>query len=88
MQELSPETSAWGTTTKTNVILADIYDVLAVINANLVALRSGKAARKPKPYPRPSGRNNDNERHIGSGALPPDELERWMEEKRREKCQK
>ena len=69
---------------KTNFLLADIFDMLATINSNLVASASGKPAQKPKKYPRPGRKKDkaDNETHFGSGALPPDELERWMEEKR------
>lgn len=84
VSEINPEISAWASTTKTNTILADIYDVLAQINANLVAIGSGKPAKSPKPYPRPGKKNPENEKHIGSGALPPDELHRWIEEKRAE----
>ena len=69
---------------KTNYILADIYDMLALINANLVAYFSRKPAQHPKKYPKPGKKKNkaENESHFGSGAMPPDELERWMEEKR------
>ena len=86
-QELHPEYAVWATQTKTNVILADIFDVLAQINANLVALSSHKAAKQPKPYPRPVQKDPENVRHFGRGALPPDELRAWFEEKRKEKCQ-
>lgn len=51
-KEVEPELHDWTTTFKTNKILADIYDVLAMINANLVALGTKKQAKKPKPYPR------------------------------------
>ena len=82
IKQLDPETAAWASTIKTNAILADIFDILATINANLMAVGSGKAARRPKPYPRPGKRSPDNEQHFGSGALPPDELRKWIEEKR------
>ena len=83
MRETHPDAAAWGTRAKTNAILADIYDVLAMINANLVAVGSGKPSKAPKPYPRLVKPKNENERHIGSGALPPDELEAWFEEMRK-----
>lgn len=83
-QAVRPEVSEWASTTKTNFILADIYDVLAQINANLVAVGSRKPAKNVKPYPRPGKKDKDSEKHIGSGALPPDELHRWFEEKRAE----
>lgn len=83
MQELHPEFAGWGSTFKTNTILADIFDMLANINSNLVALGSGKAAKQPKPYPRPVKKKPEDERHFGRGALPPDELRKWFEEKRK-----
>ena len=87
-QELHPEYARWATRTKTNVILADIFDVLAQINANLVAIGSHMPAKQPNPYPRPVQKDPENVRHFGRGALPPDELRAWFEEKRKEKkCQ-
>lgn len=84
MQELNPGLAEWSSRLKTNVILADIYDILAMLNANVVAHGSGRPARLPKPYPR-SGRKDDSDtKHIGSGALPPDELRAWIERKRAE----
>lgn len=90
MWELQPEIATWSTRMKTNLILADIVDLLQQINANLVAHATGRPARAVKPYPRPGNRKKDPEdtTHIGSGALPPDELRAWMEEKRRTRCQK
>ena len=79
-RELDPDLSAWGSTIKTNAILADIYDVLALINANMVAMGSGKRAKKPKPYKRPG--DNDSKK-IGKNALPPDQLKEWFDKKRK-----
>ena len=88
MQEINPELAAWSGTIKTNAILADIYDVLVHINANLVAHASGKPAKNPKLYPRPGQKEAGSERHFGRGALPAKELREWFEKKRTEKCQK
>lgn len=82
MQELHPEFAGWGTQEKANAILADIYDLLANINYNLIAIGGGKP-KKPKPYPRPIKKEPENVRHIGRGALPTDELRKWFEEKRK-----
>ena len=88
-REINPELSQWSSIAKTNAILADIFDILSIINANLMAIGSGKRAKKPKPYPRPKQKDNDNKQHFGRGALPPDELRKWFEKKRTEnKCQK
>ena len=66
---------------KTNAILADIYDMLAMINANLCALGSGKRATRPKEYQRP----NDNDRkQIGKNAVSPEELRAFFDRKRKE----
>ena len=84
MREMHPDESAWSTQVKTNAILADIFDMLAQINANLVALGSRRPAKQPKPYPRPIKKKPDQERHFGSDPLPPDELRKWFEMKRKE----
>lgn len=77
--EVLPEESSWGTAVKTNTILADIFDMLAMINANLVGLGSGKRAKQPKPYPRP--KNKKDRQKIGRDALPLDDLREWIRSK-------
>lgn len=81
-KELDPDLSAWAGTIKTNAILADIYDMLAMINANLCALGSGKRAKKPESYKRPG---DERKQHIGKSALPPDELREWFRKKRKDR---
>lgn len=86
-RDLDEDSALWATTTKTNGILADIFDMLAQINANIVAIGNKKEARDVPRYPRP-GVNveaNNNVKKIGSGGLPPDELADWFEMKRRER---
>lgn len=67
VRETHPEESAWAATLKTNAILADIYDVLSTINANLSTIGSGKRAKPPKPFPRP-GQKDVNTQHIGTAV--------------------
>lgn len=83
-RELNGEEYAlWATTLKTNGILADIFDMLAQINANLVALGQRKPAKDPKPYPRPGmEEKREDIKHFGNGALPKGEFRRWLEQKR------
>lgn len=72
--------TGWEGTIKTNAILADIYDLLQVINANLVSFASGgKKRTKIKPYPRPGG--DKNTKRLGRGALPLDQLREWIKER-------
>lgn len=73
------KSTGWENTIQTNIMLADIYDLLQVINANICGLGGGKR-KKIKPYPRPNGKDKDKK--IGKGALPLNELEKWFEEKR------
>lgn len=82
-RELNAEAHIWSTTEKTNGILADIFDMLSQINANLVAMGEGKRAKNPPLYPRPGDeeRKQPDTHHYGKGALPADELRRWMAEK-------
>ena len=78
-RELDPELSRWAGQLKTNMILADIFDMLAMINSNIVAMGSRKKATKPKSYPR---YGDKDKKKIGKGALPPDELKEWFAKKR------
>ena len=79
--------AVWATTLKTNFILADLYDLLAVINANLISLGSKKRAKKPKGYPRPL--EMTKKKNVGKGsAMKQADLHDWIEKRRRnyERC--
>jgi hypothetical protein len=56
--------------------------MLAMINANLCAMGSGKRATRPKTYERPGDKQKQR---IGKNALPPDELRAWFAKKRAER---
>ena len=73
------KSTGWEGTIKTNAILADIYDLLQVIRAEIVAL-GGTKPRKIKPYPRP-GADEDKKRKLGKGAMPLTELRKWIKER-------
>lgn len=60
----SDEFGEWYTTKKTNVILADLFDVFVAANT--------KKGRKAKEYPRPK-----QKKKIGSGAIPISEFWDW-----------
>jgi len=69
--------TGWETTLKTNTILADIYDLLQVINSNIVKFATrGKVKKKIQPYPRP-GKGDDNKR-IGKGAVSLDAMREFI----------
>ena len=81
-KEIAPDIASWSGTIKTNAILADIYDMLAMINANICAMGSGKKASKPKKYERPGDKDKQ---HIGRNALPIPELRAFFDRKRAER---
>ena len=73
------KSTGWETTLQTNIILADIFDLLQVIHADLVAWASGgKKKANNKPYPRPGKEEHKNTRKLGSGAMPVDKLREWI----------
>ena len=71
------DTVIWGSTLKTNALLADIYDLLAQMNANMCGGFSHKKASKITPLPRPWLADN-TKRIGGKGALPKNELREWI----------
>jgi len=81
-REIEPDLAQWGTVLKTNTILADIYDAIAILNANIVAIGTKKHAKEPKRYSRPTDKQRTQ--LGGKGALPPDEMAKWIERKRKE----
>ena len=81
-KDLNPELHQWASQLNTNKILADIYDMLAMINSNLVAVGSHKPSKKPKPYPRPKA---DSGNHYGEGAVTVIELRNMFAGKRKRK---
>ena len=62
------EYGVWNTTLKTNVILADLFDVFVKANT--------KKGRKAVPYPRPR-----DTKTIGRGAIPISEFWDWWNKK-------
>lgn len=68
-REMHPrdELGKWGTRSRTNAILADIYDAYAKVHS--------KNGRKPRPYPRPNAKAHN----IGNGAIPVSEFMDWWQ---------
>lgn len=58
-EELHPDIAEWSTTFKTNVLLADIFDILARFASLMVFKGTGKKAPKIDEYPR-SWRKKEN----------------------------
>ena len=83
MRELNPELARWDSQLQTNTILADIYDMLAALNYNVLCMASKQKPQQPKPYPRPGKKEDEDKKKIGKGALPVAELNEWFEQRRK-----
>lgn len=77
-RSVHPDLADWGTTLRTNILLADIYDVLSQINANICGGFSRKKPQRTKPYPRPWSKKGGEKRIGGKGALPSKDLHEWV----------
>lgn len=75
VREVEPEASRWVAPESLRPMLADMYDLMASINYNLVAANSRHRPRKPKPYPRPGRR--DKETVIGRDPIPIRDFDEW-----------
>jgi hypothetical protein len=84
-KELNHDLYSWNTTFKTNTILADIFDILALINANIVAIGSHQHTKQPQRYPRPYGQDTDDGAHYGKDAVPVSDLREMFANKRNNK---
>lgn len=74
-RELQPDGTIWSSRLKTNMLLADMVDLLGGILYTVSKLAGGKP-HKPKPVERP-GKQTKTE-HYGKGAMPMDKLKDWI----------
>lgn len=80
-KQVSPDAVEWGSVTKTNFILADIFDILSAINYNIGQLAGSKKSQRPKPYPRPNNKESKNK--FGKGAIPVSDIRNWIKSYRK-----
>ena len=83
LKEIDAERYQWATTAQTNFLLADIYDLLAVVNENLKIKGTKARGKMPKPHPRPHDKDKTAKK-IGT-AVPAAELDEWFNKKRGER---
>ena len=77
-RELMPPTDAerWTNGEATASLLADLFDLVAMLRSEVLAKGSGKKPKHPRPYPRP-GTKPKNTRHVGSKPIPIAKFEEW-----------
>lgn len=73
---LHPDIAPWATTAQTNSILANIYDAIAQLSHMYASAHTKKTLPKPKPYPRPFAKDEDEQR-LGSDPIPMSEFDDW-----------
>lgn len=80
-REIHPEMSEWSTRTKTNYILADIFDQLSVANGLLRTLVTKKKSKQPEAYKRP-GEKKTRTKQMGKNPLAnAQEMREWIRER-------
>ena len=69
----------WQFERMTPYVLADLYDLVAVLRAEYGAAHTkGGKVKPPKPYPRP-GFKDPNEKKIGKDPIPISQFDEWWE---------
>lgn len=76
-RELVPlsDSERWAGGEATSAIVADLFDLVALMRAEAAVKGTTHRPRKPRRYPRPWER--PKERHVGRGAIPIADFEDW-----------
>lgn len=75
VREVEPEVARWVAPESLRPMLADLFDLVAVLNRNVVAASSKHRPRKPKPYPRPG--RQDKGTVVGRDPIPIKDFDKW-----------
>lgn len=76
-REITPtsETERWMAGDATATMLADLYDLVAVMRSESAVKGTTHRAKRPRPYPRPW--RKPKVRHVGSRPIPVSDFETW-----------
>lgn len=79
-QELAPpsDSERWARGEATAAILADIFDAVRALDADVMARGTRRRPRQPKPYPRPWAKGQ-GERRIGKDPKPIADFDKWWD---------
>lgn len=77
-RDIDEDSSRWATQMKTNEILADLYDLMALFRVEMASMITGKRPKKPVPYKRP---HKDDKKKVGRGAMLKEDLRKWINNK-------
>lgn len=79
VREVEPERAPWLGTERIPSMLADLFDMVAVLDWHLVCAntpRGKQRPRRPKPYPRP-WRAKDGGTRVGRDPIPVSDFNEW-----------
>lgn len=76
--DIDKDNSRWATQIKTNEILADLYDLIAIFRVEVASMVTGKRPKKPTPYKRP---HKSEKKKVGKGAMLKEDLRKWINNK-------
>jgi len=76
-----PMEQVWMTRQKTNLILADIYDLVSGFMWTWASAKSKKKRKRPEPYPRPWTKKE--KKRIGKGAIKAGRFADWWNSKKK-----
>ena len=74
-QATNPEWRGWGNRLHTEMILADLYDLLNALRTQHASANSKRRQKPPKPYPRPNAKNDV----MGAEPVPKGTFMDWWE---------
>lgn len=81
VREVEPEVAPWLGTERVQSMLADLIDMVAVLDWHLVSANTPRGRprpRKPKPYPRP-WKAEEGGLKVGRDPIPVGEFRDWWE---------
>lgn len=82
VSEIRPELAGWQGDMRVPMILADMYDLIAMLRHDFDCANTPKKKgrpRKPAPYPRPGANETSVGQRIGKDAIPIKDFDEWWE---------
>lgn len=80
VKETDPEIADWQGPSRLPMILADIYDLLAVFRWQYATANTKKGKKKPKkpePYERPGAKREKKGTRVGRDPIPVSQFDAW-----------
>lgn len=76
VREVAPEAAPWLGTERIQSMLADLIDLVGILDWHIVSANSKRKPRRPKPYPRPWKRD-EGKTVVGRDPIPIKDFDEW-----------